>query len=206
MYNRRSPRPTLSFTVAGLLFAAGLMMIGACGLSAPAVDGLNGEGSNMDADISVVEESPEQPAEEAEAPQAAVSAPLSGVDPCALLTEADVENAFGEPMGSLERETIFNYESCNFQNESGSKFIILQLTQQNAAQFKKDNEETSEMFEAELLPVDDLGDEAAFYSGLLRVRVGETVLQIATWHTDAEQEQALAMTQELARSALSRLP
>lgn len=141
-----------------------------------------------------------------EPPQEALSAPISGIDPCALLSTSEVEAAFGEPLGNQTRETIFNYESCNFESQSGGKFIILQLTQQNTEQFKRDNEETSAMFEAELIPISGLGNEAAFYSGLLRVRVEETVLQIATWHTDTEQQQALAMTQELAGYALERLP
>jgi len=52
----------------------------------------------------------------------------------------------------------------------------------------------------------DLGDEAIFSSGMLRVRVGETVLQVATWHPSSKQDEALAMTQEIARIALERLP
>jgi hypothetical protein len=128
------------------------------------------------------------------------------VDPCELLTNPEVEAALGEPLSSSERSTIFSYESCDYQGQSGGKFITLQLTHQNAEQFKKDNGETSQMFEAELLPVAGLGDEAAFYSGLLRVRVGDTVIQIATWFTEEEQGQALSLTQELARLAIARLP
>ena len=32
------------------------------------------------------------------------------------------------------------------------------------------------MLDLEMVPVEDLADEAVFYSGVLRVRVGETVL------------------------------
>lgn len=53
--------------------------------------------------------------------------------------------------------------------------------------------------------IKDLGDEAIF-SGMLRVRVGETVLQVSTWHPSSKQDEALAMTQEIARIALERLP
>jgi hypothetical protein len=41
---------------------------------------------------------------------------------------------------------------------------------------------------------------------MLRVRVGETVLQVSTWHPSSKQDEALAMTQEIARIALERLP
>jgi hypothetical protein len=60
--------------------------------------------------------------------------------------------------------------------------------------------------ETDLIPVENLGDEAVFYSSILRVRVDETVIQIATWHTSEEQEQSLTLTQELAHLAVPRLP
>ena len=135
-----------------------------------------------------------------------LSSAISGIDPCELLTAEELETAFGEPPGKTAGETIFTYKSCNFESQSGSKFIILQVSQQNAEQFTQDNEETSAMFDAELMPISSLGDDAAYYSGFLRVRSGNIVIQFATWHTEGEQDQALALTQELARLVLQRIP
>jgi hypothetical protein len=128
------------------------------------------------------------------------------VNPCGLLSTPEVEAALGDSLSSAERSTVGIYNSCYFQAKSGGKFIILQLTHQNAIQFKEDNETSSEMLESELISVEDLGDEAVFYSGLLRVRVGETVIQFATWYTEEEETQALILTKDLALKALSRLP
>jgi hypothetical protein len=83
---------------------------------------------------------------------------------------------------------------------------VLWLILQNAEQFKKDNEETSAIYRAELLPIEKLGNEAGFYNGPPRVRTGYIVLQIGTLHPEAAQEQALTITQKLARSALTGLP
>ena len=77
---------------------------------------------------------------------------------------------------------------------------------QNAEQFKKDIEQTSAMFKAEVFLIENPGNKAGFYYGLPRVRTGYTVLQIGTLHPEAEQEQALTMTQKLARIALTGLP
>ena len=135
-----------------------------------------------------------------------ITTSISGVDPCELLTAAEVEAVVGEPFSSAEEPDIGNYLGCQYQSLSPGKFIILQVTQQSAERFRKDNEETAAFFETELLPVENLGDEAAFYSGLLRVRAGELVFQIASWHTEAELDQAFEITQELARFAVMRLP
>ena len=131
---------------------------------------------------------------------------ISGVDPCELLTMAEVEAVVGEPLLSSEESVIANYKGCEYHSQDPGKFIILQVTQQSAERFKTDNEETAAFFETELRTVENLGDEAAFYSGLLRVRVGEVVVQIATWHPESELDQAFEMTQALARLAIERLP
>ncbi|TFH38021.1 MAG: hypothetical protein E4G99_00700 [Anaerolineales bacterium] len=58
----------------------------------------------------------------------------------------------------------------------------------------------------EVTVIADLGDEAVYFSGMLRVRLGESALQVSTWHSRSKQDDALAMTQEIARIAISRLP
>lgn len=60
--------------------------------------------------------------------------------------------------------------------ERWHKLITLTLTYQTAEQFKAEKEASVAMLDLEMVPVEDLADEAVFYSGVLRVRVGETVL------------------------------
>lgn len=133
--------------------------------------------------------------------------PLTAFNSCELLTPTEVEGFFGEPMApDPAPESIGPYRSCMFSSQAGGKLIIVQVTHENAAQFKADNEGSAAMLEMIPTPVSGLGDETVFFSGLLRVRVGETVLQVVTWHTEAEQDQAFAMSQEIARLALPRLP
>lgn len=199
----RSTRIPLPVT---FLLIAALLVVGACSPGVPSADEPVAPASPGDADLPLAEGEAGQDPESTEALQAALSAPLSGVDPCALLTTAEVEAAFGEPMGSAERETIYSYESCNFHNQRGGKSIVLQLTQQSPELFTRDNVETAAIFEVELIPISGLGDDAAYYSGLLRVRVGDSVFQLATWHPEAEQDQALEMMQSLARLVLERYP
>jgi hypothetical protein len=186
-----------------------LVLLAGCAQDIPSADQSSSGVSNLTG-----QESPEADAELPQSPDSApeispgenLNSPSTGINPCDLLSASEAEAALTEPVSSIDQTTIANYESCDYRGQSGGKFITLQVTRQTAEQFKIDNEETSAMFEVELIPVEDLGDEAAFYSGLLRVRVGETVLQIATWHTVEEEDQALALTQELARIALTRLP
>lgn len=129
------------------------------------------------------------------------------LNPCELLTPAELETFFGEPAeAGAAPETIGPYRSCMFTNQSGGKMIILQVTHQTPAQFKIDNESSAAMIEMVPTPVAGLGDESVFFSGLLRVRTGDVVTQVATWHPEAEQAEAFAMTQEIARIAIGRLP
>ena len=48
------------------------------------------------------------------------------------------------------------------------------------------------MLDLEMVPVDGLDDEAVFCSGVLRVHVGESVLQVLTWHSDLDAALALS--------------
>jgi len=142
-------------------------------------------------------------------PQAAGGASdiLAGFNPCEMLSQDEVEGFFEGPMSpDAAPESIGPYRSCMFTSQAGGKMIIVQVTHENAEQFKADNETSATMFEVEPTPVAGLGDEAVFMIGLLRVRVGDRVLQVATWHTDDQQDQAFSMTQEIARLALDHMP
>jgi hypothetical protein len=169
-------------------------------------------GGNTAESPEAVREQPSGPAPESEStlPEVAVGGDvdfLATLNPCELLTPAELETFFGGPAEEgATPETIGPYRSCLLGNQSGGKSIILQVTHQTALQFKTDNEGSAAMLEVELIPVEGLGDEAVFYVGLLRVRTGDTVLQVGTWHPEAEQAAAFAMTQEIARLAIGRLP
>lgn len=176
-------------------------------LAVLAACGGNGAGSPEAAS-----EEPSEPATAAEStqPAAAVSGDvdfLATLNPCELLTPAELESFFGEPAATnAAPEDIGPYRSCMFTNESGGKLIIVQVTHETPAQFKADNEGSAAMIDMVPTPVAGLGDESVFFSGLLRVRTGDVVTQVATWHPEAEQAEAFAMTQEIARIAIARLP
>lgn len=130
---------------------------------------------------------------------------LGTINPCELLSADEIETFFGEPAEpGATPSTLGGYHSCMITNQSGGKLITLALTYQTAEQFKAEKEASVAMLDLEMVPVDGLGDEAVFYSGVLRVRVGETVLQVLTWHSDLDA--ALALTRQIAGLALPRLP
>jgi len=120
-------------------------------------------------------------------------------NPCTLLTPEDVEFIFDEA-ATADTEPTFNgpISSCSFHNDRGGRFFLIQLGPV----------ETLEVDSAdpEVTVIEDLGDEAVFSYGSLRVRVGETVLQITTYHSSSKQDEALAMTQEVAKITLNHLP
>ena len=152
--------------------------------------------------------SPAQSSEnDASAPASGGNDILATFNPCVMLTQAEVEGFFEEPMATdAAPESIGPYRSCMLTSETGGKMIILQVTHETADQFKADNESSASMFEIVPTPVAGLGDEAVFMSGLLRVRVGDQVFQVVTWHPEDQQDQAFSMTQDIARLALPHMP
>lgn len=152
-----------------------------------------------------VESLPEQEGSppESSAPEAING--LAGSNPCGLLTGDEYGAFFGEPAApGAEPKTIGFYRSCMVWNQSGTKFITLQLAHYTPEEFKAELEASAAMLDLELVPVAGLGDEAVSYSGLLHVRIGETVLQVLTWIQDPDQ--ALEVSRQIAQLALPRLP
>jgi len=124
---------------------------------------------------------------------------LTTFNPCDLLTIAEVESIFGEAAATdYEPTSAGPVRSCSFRNEAGGRFFLLQLAPETVLDVDTEAEGAT--------PIPDLGDEAVFFSGMLRVRVGEEALQVTTWHPSSKQDEALAMVQEIARLALDRLP
>jgi hypothetical protein len=124
---------------------------------------------------------------------------LANSNPCTLLTPEEVESVFDEA-AAADAEPTSNgpIRSCSFHNNRGGRFFLIQLGPV----------ETFDMNtgEPDVIVIEDLGDQAVFSYGSLRVRVGETVLQVTTYHSSSKQDQALTMAQEIARLALAHLP
>ena len=120
-------------------------------------------------------------------------------NPCTMLTPEEVEIIFDEA-ATADTEPTSNgpIRSCSFHNDRGGRFFLIQLGP--VATLEVDTEDP------DVIVIDDLGDEATFSYGMLRVRVGETVLQVTTWHSSSKQDEALTMTQEIAKMALDHLP
>jgi len=138
------------------------------------------------------------------APAAAENA-SDATNPCELLAGDEFASFFGEPADlGAEPENLGPYGSCMVWNQSGNKFITLQVAHQTAEQFKAELDASVAMFDLELIPVEGLGDEAVYYSGLMHVRVGETVLQVLTWYQDLDQ--GLVASRQIAELVLPRLP
>ena len=124
---------------------------------------------------------------------------LANSNPCTMLTPEEVDLIFDEAATADTEPTSHGpISGCTFRNDRGGRFFLIQLGPV----------ETLEVDSAdpEVTVIEDLGDEAIFSYGSLRVRVGETVLQITTYHSSSKQDDALAMTQEVARIALGHLP
>jgi len=126
-------------------------------------------------------------------------ASIANSNPCTMLTPEEVEIIFNEA-ATADTEPTSNgpITSCSFHSDSGGRFFLIQLGPVETLEVDTDDPEVT--------VIEGLGDEAIFYYGSLRVRVGETVLQITTYHSSSKQAEALAMTQEVARIALDHLP
>jgi len=124
---------------------------------------------------------------------------LAKTNPCTMLTPEEVEFVFEEAAtGDTEPTSHGPIRSCTFSNDRGGRFFLIQLGPVETLEMETGNPDA--------IVIEDLGDEATFYYGSLRVRIGESVLQITTYHSSSKQDEALAMTLEVARIALDHLP
>jgi len=199
-------REELTHVLALGLGLAVLVALAGCSPASEPTLAAAGDGSMQPAEQSAPADMA-QASQEPTQPAGGAGDPLASFNPCEMLTQAEVEGFFDGPMSpDAAPESIGPYRSCMFTNQAGGKMIIVQVTHENAAQFKADNEGSAAMFEMVPTPVAGLGDESVFFSGLLRVRVSDQVLQVVTWHTEEQQDEAFAMTQAIARLALNRMP
>ena len=98
---------------------------------------------------------------------------LGTIKPCEFLSADEIETAASVAGTEHTRRLP---QPHDHEPERWHKLITLTLTYQTAEQFKAEKEASVAMLDLEMVPVEDLADEAVFYSGVLRVRVGGTVL------------------------------
>jgi hypothetical protein len=153
-------------------------------------------------------EATESPA--AEATQTATEAPQASggeIDPCSLLTKAEVEAAIGTSVTEPEPEETANLVACNYNDPSTPIFHLVSVTVLIGA----NADEASDLYElakdnaAEAQTVGGLGDDAfwdSVFNGL-EVLKGKYDFRIDVSPDDGDE---LAIAKDLAAKALDRLP
>jgi Protein of unknown function (DUF3558) len=162
------------------------------------------------------------PAEPGVEPAAAETAPASppakpaaeGVDPCALLTEAEIEEVLGQklPVVSTAAESPDkNSPGCMWQNESISLVVMAATEAQIKAGFNSTAEARYELDKSVRPPGDEISDvsglgDAAFWSqkvGLTILRRGKALVTIAVSSKDMTEK--LERARALGAKIMSRL-
>jgi hypothetical protein len=137
----------------------------------------------------------------------------SGVDPCALLTQEEVEAALGEPAAPPERGATGPYETCTWNTQAVAlKFVIVQVhAGVTREEFLDQKDNTAAFLDEDVTDVDDLGDSAYDLGGFLYAHQGdfEVVMTniLGLNNDDPDQAaQALEVNRTLMAQALARLP
>lgn len=153
----------------------------------------------------------------AEGPGGAADARAPAVEACALLTAAEIEDATGvRPGEPAANETPAGAElpTCRWPAADGSEFQIAHLLVTRSAyggfdEFVEDTRaQMGREYVESLHEIEGIGDFAVwmgedFAGGILQVYEGDRMVQIAV--APAEGRDAVEVSKELARRALSRL-
>jgi hypothetical protein len=125
------------------------------------------------------------------------------IDPCALVTKAEAEEALGAPVGEAEKPKEANIPpslaTCRYVAKSGQHVSVLTITVRigsSPSESKSGFESTKEMFTG-AQPVPGIGDDAFWFGDQLNVLKGKVYLIIG----GVERDKAAA----LAQTALKRL-
>jgi hypothetical protein len=145
--------------------------------------------------------------------------PAAGeLDPCALVTTADVEAVLGVSLGEPEKQTVGPFETCIYSDDAGN-YVQVQVGSDVYTQGTFDDamEAAAEELDVEAEPVSGLGDKAYWLVGVLWVQKGDVSLNVLAQtpelaqlrlqgDTEAEEQAALALATDLAAKAVDRLP
>jgi len=138
---------------------------------------------------------------------------VSGVDPCALLTQEEVEEALGEAAAEPEHGAAGPYETCTWNTQDVAlKFVIVQVHGGVSREaFLNQKDETAAFLDEDVTDVDDLGDAAYDLGGFLYAHQGEfevVMTNILGFNNDDPDQasQALEVNVGLMELALGRLP
>jgi hypothetical protein len=154
-------------------------------------------------------------AEQGAAPATPAAAPAAkGVDPCALLTEAEIEEVLGQklPVVSTAAESPDkNSPGCMWQNESMSLVVMAASEAQIRAGFNSTAEARYELDKSVRPPGDEITDvtglgDAAFWSkkvGLTILRRGKALVTVAISSKDLPEK--LERARALGAKIMSRL-
>jgi len=204
---RRLPLRALAALV--FLALSGLFLLAACGGDDEEGGPSTGETRTPAATASAGET--QTPAETAQ--------PAAGeLDPCALVTTADVEAVLGVSLGEPEKQTVGPFETCIYSDDAGN-YVQVQVGSDVYTQGTFDDamEAAAEELDVEAEPVSGLGDKAFWLVGVLWVQKGDVSLNVLAQtpelaqlrlqgDTEAEDQQSLALATDLAGKALEALP
>ncbi len=149
---------------------------------------------------------PTTPTRPAQTPAATPQAAGAAIDPCSLLTKAEVEAAIGVAVTEPAREVVGPMAACNFNDPNAPIFrtvTVMVTTFDTSLQAKG----AFEMITAERTSVPGIGDDAywvelGFYS--LSVLKGRYNVDVNVGPVDGKDR--LAIAKGLAAKALARMP
>ena len=148
-----------------------------------------------------------------DSPAATQEPGVSGVDPCELLTQGEVEEALGEAAAAPEHGAAGPYETCTWNTlDVALKFVIVQVHGGVSREGFLEQKDNSEAFlDEEVTDIDDLGDAAYDLGGFLYAHQGdyEVVMTNILGFNNEDPDQAAqarVVNIGLMEQALSRLP
>ena len=191
-----------------------VLLLAACG----------GNGEESTAPAGGTQAATQTPAESPATTPAATEEPggdggqVSGeIDPCDLVTQEEAETLVGHSLPEPDKRTVGPFDSCMYSGASLVDLVQVQVGSDvwSESEFDDSMVEGAKMFDIEAKPVSGLGDKAYWLEGILWVLKGDVAFNLMVSNaelTDPEkddevlQQEALAVTTDLAKKVLERLP
>lgn len=142
------------------------------------------------------------------APTAQPSPAGAEIDPCALVTKAEIEAAVGTAVLDPKSERLANLASCSFHDPAAPIFSLASVTVFAAAS-ESDAREIFDLAKgnaADVQEVDGLGDDAYWDDILGTLQVLEGTYEISVDVASGEGADQRRAAEDIAARALSRLP